>query len=233
MMRVCPASDPPTLTSTVLSRPADSWPRAVVRRLLALWPVKLVGISAGISLFFVLYFWAARSPQAAVTVMPVLALDRWFTLREGLLPVYASLWVYVSLAPAFSRDRGELLRYTLRAAVMSAIGFAFYLFYPSAVPDFGVDWSQYGSLQFLRAGDASRNAFPSLHVSFAVLTCHLLARQLRELDVPVVLRWANLAWCVGIAYSTIAIRQHVVVDVLGGLVLGVLVAALPLRGPAR
>jgi membrane-associated phospholipid phosphatase len=38
---------------------------------------------------------------------------------------------------------------------------------------------------------------------------------------------------VGIAYSTIAIRQHVVVDVLGGLVLGIVVAALPLRGPAR
>jgi membrane-associated phospholipid phosphatase len=217
----------------VLSAPAAPWPRAVLRRLLVLWPTKLVGITAGISLFFVLYFWAARSPQAELTVMPVLAIDRWFTLREGLLPLYASLWVYVSLAPAFSKDGGELLRYTLRAALMSAIGFAFYLFYPSAVPDFGVDWTQYGSLQFLRAGDASRNAFPSLHVSFAVLTCHLLARQLRELDVPVVLRLANLAWCVGIAYSTIAIRQHVVVDVIGGLVLGVVVAALPLREPAR
>ena len=221
------------MTSTVLPVSPASWPRAALRRLLAQWPTKLVGITAGISLFFVLYFWAARSPQAAVTVMPVLAVDRWFTLREGLLPVYASLWVYVSLAPAFSKDGGELLRYVLRAALMSAVGFAFYLFYPSAVPDFGVDWSQYGSLQFLRAGDASRNAFPSLHVSFAVLTCHLLARQLRELEVPVALRWVNLAWCLGITYSTIAIRQHVVVDVLGGLVLGVLVAALPLRQPAR
>jgi membrane-associated phospholipid phosphatase len=220
------------LTSTVLPVPA-SWLRSVLRRLLAVWPTKLVGITAGISLFFVLYFWAARSPQAAVTVMPVLAIDRWFTLREGLLPVYASLWVYVSMAPAFSKDGSDLLRYTLRAALMSAIGFGFYLFYPSAVPDFGVDWTQYGSLQFLRAGDASRNAFPSLHVSFAVLTCHLLARQLRELDVPVVLRLANLAWCIGITYSTIAIRQHVIVDVLGGLVLGLVVAALPLREPAR
>lgn len=217
----------------MLPAPAASWPRAALRRLFALWPTKLVGITAGISLFFVLYFWAARSPQAPLAVMPVLAIDRWFTLREGLLPVYASLWVYVSLAPAFSKDGGELLRYTARAALMSAIGFAFYLFYPSAVPDFGVDWTQYGSLQFLRAGDASRNAFPSLHVSFAVLTCHLLARQLRELEVPVVLRLANLAWCVGIAYSTIAIRQHVVVDVIGGLVLGLVVAAVPLREPAR
>lgn len=221
------------MTSTALPLPPASWPRAALRRLLALWPLKLVGISAGISLFFVLYFWAARSPQAAVTVMPVIALDRWFTLREELLPVYASLWVYVSLAPAFCARGGELARYTLRAALMSAIGFAFYLFYPSAVPDFGVDWSQYASLQFLRAGDASRNAFPSLHVSFAVLTCHVLARQLRELEVPAVWRWVNLAWCIGIAYSTIAIRQHVVVDVVGGLVLGIVVAALPLRGPAR
>jgi membrane-associated phospholipid phosphatase len=207
---------------------AASWPRLAVRRLFSLWPVKVLGISGGISLFFVLYFWAARSPQAPVTVMPVLALDRWFTLRESLLPVYASLWVYVSMAPAFTKDGAELLRYTLRAALMSAIGFAFYLFYPSAVPDFGVDWSQYESLQFLRAGDASRNAFPSLHVSFAVLSCHVIAGQLRAMGVPLALRAINVAWCVAITYSTIAIRQHVVVDVAGGLVLGILVAVLPL-----
>lgn len=229
MMWARPSHPPGPVSSTVLPAPAARWPRAAATRLLALWPVKLVGISAGISLFFVLYFWAARSPQAAVTVMPVLALDRWFTLREQLLPVYGSLWVYVSLAPAFSTDGGELLRYTLRAALMSAIGFAFYLFYPSAVPDFGVDWSQYASLQFLRAGDASRNAFPSLHVSFAVLTCHLLDGQLRRIGVPAALRWLNLAWCIAITYSTLAIRQHVVVDVAGGLLLGALVCALPLR----
>jgi len=194
-----------------------------------MWPAKLFGISAGISLFFVLYFWAARSPQAAVTVMPVLELDRWFTLREELLPVYGSLWVYVSLAPSFAKDRPELLRYTVRAVLMSLVGFAFYLFYPTAVPDFGVDWTQYGTLHFLRAGDASRNAFPSLHVSFAVLTCHVLAGQLRRIGVPGGWRALNLLWCAGIIYSTVAIRQHVVIDVAGGLVLGVALAWLPLQ----
>ena len=215
------------MNASVLPALPPSWQRAIAQRLLALWPAKLFGISAGISLFFVLYFWAARSPQAPVTVMPVLALDRWFTLREGLLPVYASLWVYVSLAPSFSKDGAELLRFTWRAAAMSAIGFAFYLFYPSAVPDFGVDWTQYERLHFLRAGDASRNAFPSLHVSFALLGCQVLAGQLRDIGAPPWVRALNLAWCLGIIYSTLAIRQHVVVDVLGGLVLGAVVAAWP------
>lgn len=39
----------------------------------------------------------------------------------------------------------------------------------------------------------------------------------------------NWTWCIGIIYSTLATRQHVTVDVLAGLMLGVLAAYLPLR----
>jgi len=39
----------------------------------------------------------------------------------------------------------------------------------------------------------------------------------------------NWAWCTGIVYSALATRQHVAVDVLAGLVLGVLAACLSLR----
>ena len=39
----------------------------------------------------------------------------------------------------------------------------------------------------------------------------------------------NWTWCTGIIYSTLATRQHVAVDVLAGLMLGVLAATLSLR----
>ena len=40
---------------------------------------------------------------------------------------------------------------------------------------------------------------------------------------------SNWAWCIGIVYSTMATRQHVVVDVLAGLAVGTLGAYRPLR----
>jgi membrane-associated phospholipid phosphatase len=43
----------------------------------------------------------------------------------------------------------------------------------------------------------------------------------------------NWAWCIGIVYSTVATRQHVVVDVLAGLVLGGLFAYVSLRRTQR
>ena len=40
---------------------------------------------------------------------------------------------------------------------------------------------------------------------------------------------SNWAWCIGIVYSTLATLQHVAVDVLAGLALGVVAAYLSLR----
>jgi len=49
----------------------------------------------------------------------------------------------------------------------------------------------------------------------------VLARQLREVAAPAWARALNIAWAVAIVYSTMAVRQHVLVDVLGGLALGI------------
>jgi membrane-associated phospholipid phosphatase len=39
----------------------------------------------------------------------------------------------------------------------------------------------------------------------------------------------NWLWCLGILYSTVAIRQHVVFDVIAGAGLGAVVAVVHLR----
>jgi membrane-associated phospholipid phosphatase len=57
-------------------------------------------------------------------------------------------------------------------------------------------------------------------VSFSVFACIVLARQLRDAGAPAWLRLFNVAWAVAIVYSTMAVRQHVLIDVLGGLALG-------------
>jgi len=83
-------------------------------------------------------------------------------------------------------------------------------------------------MTFLKNIDASGNACPSLHVATAFFTGIWFQHVLRRFSAP---RWVlviNWAWCVAIVYSTVAIRQHVVVDAAAGLLLGGVAAALSL-----
>jgi membrane-associated phospholipid phosphatase len=82
---------------------------------------------------------------------------------------------------------------------------------------------------FLKNVDAAGNAFPSLHVATAIFSGIWLDHLLRRFGAPLWSRLFNWMWCIGIIYSTLATRQHVAVDVWGGLVLGGGAAWLSLR----
>lgn len=200
--------------------PAPPWHRALARRCATLWPLKLVGNALATVGFFVLYFQVMQHRLPHAWVLPLTPLDRWLELRVAALPLYASLWLYLALPPAFAKDLRELTRFALNAALMSAIALTIFWFWPTAVPLFPLDAAQHPALHFLKTTDAAGNAFPSLHVSFSVFACGFLAQQLREVGAPPWARGLNVAWAAGIVYSTLAVRQHVVIDVVGGLLLG-------------
>lgn len=198
---------------------APPWMQALALRLRTHWFLKMVGTTVGISGFFVLYFWVMHSMAARAVTVPMMAVDRWVGVSEVALLPYVSLWLYVSLAPAFAADLASLRRYVAGALTIAGLGLATYWLFPTVTPAFGVDWAQYPALQLLKASDMGGNAFPSLHVAFAGYTAVVIARELRSLQAP---RWAralNWFWCGAIVYSTLATRQHVMVDVIGGLAL--------------
>jgi membrane-associated phospholipid phosphatase len=212
------------------NRPSGlSWFHQVGPRLITLWPAKMLGITLSMVAFFCAYFWLLRHPLYPYTVVPLTPVDRWVDFRPEALPLYLSLWLYLSLAPALLIDRRELASYGLAAVGLSAIGLSIFLFLPTAVPLSGVDWSRHPAFAFLKAADASGNACPSLHVAFAVFTAIWLERLLRQMGAGRPIRWLNWLWCLGILYSTIAIRQHVFLDILAGAALGVTVAGAHLR----
>lgn len=193
------------------------------------WPVKLMGTTLGMTLFFIAYFEVLHYPLFPVTTMPLTTVDRLIPFRPEALPLYLSLWFYVSLVPALLIERRELVSYTLAATGICAIGLGIFLRWPTAIlwPD--ANWSQHPAFAFLQSVDASGNAFPSLHVAFAVFTAIWLRRLLRQMGAGRGARAFNWLWCLGILYSTVAIRQHVVLDVLAGAGLGAFIAGLHLR----
>jgi hypothetical protein len=201
---------------------------AVATRFSTLWFVKMAGTTLGMTGFFAAYFWLLKHPQFPVFVMPVTWLDQAIEFHPEALLLYVSLWIYVPLPPALLANRRELASYGLASLALAVVGLVIFLFWPTAVPRFEIDWAQHAAFTMLKSADLAGNACPSLHVAFAVFTGIWLDRLLRQMGFGRVARALNGLWCLGIVWSTIAVRQHVAIDALAGAVLGAAAAALHL-----
>jgi len=195
--------------------------------------IKSIGTTLFIGLFFSAYLYLLKTPVYPTTVMPVTLLDRLIGFQPQALPLYISLWVYVSLPPALLSTRRELYGYAMAMAATCLAGLIIFYFWPTAVPAANIDWSQDPAVDFLKNMDASGNACPSLHVTTAVFSAIWLHHLLRNFGAPKWILAFNWAWCIGIVYSTLATRQHVALDVLAGLALGLLAAWLSLLARRR
>jgi membrane-associated phospholipid phosphatase len=215
--------------------PPAHWRAEAWRRMRRLWWLKTLGICAFMWLFFIAYFHLLRHPAFPVTTMPLTALDRAIPFTPEALGLYVSLWVYVGVPPGLMWAFRDLLRYGAWAAALCLAGLACFYFWPTAVPPqpLGVDLAQHPAFALLQGVDAAGNACPSLHVATAVFTAAWIERQLRGIGAPAWLRLLSLAWLLLIAWSTLAVKQHVALDALAGAVLGGLFAAVSMRGAPR
>lgn len=192
----------------------------VVVALLAHPWFKTFSITCFMAIFFTGYFYLLRHPAFPVRTIPETAVDRWIGFQPLALPVYLSLWIYVSLPVALMLVRADIVRYGVRMAALCVAGFAVFYIWPNAIEPANIDWSRYPGVAFLKTVDTSGNALPSLHVATAVFSgcwLHWRARRL-QLGTPVL--FGNMLWCAAIAWSTLAIKQHVALDVLAGAAFG-------------
>ena len=97
------------------------------------------------------------------------------------------------------------------------------------MPPYPVDTTLYPAFAVIQGLDAPGNACPSLHVATAAFSAIWLDRLLRELGAEVATRACNGLWLLAIAWSTLATKQHVALDVLAGLLLGLAFALPSLR----
>ena len=214
------------LAAALASDERSAWRGELLRRIRTRPVAKGLATTLGISAFFIAYFWVLHHPFSVPTFMPVTALDRLIAFEPGALPLYFSLWLYVGLAPALLESGRALAAYGLATLALSVIGLGIFMTWPTAMPPAAIDWSLHPSIKFLKGVDLAANACPSLHVAFAVFTGICLDRLLRDMHSRRWLLALNWAWCAGILYSTVATRQHVVLDVLAGAALGAGVAAV-------
>ena len=200
---------------------SEAWRSEAWRRICTLAWLKALGNAVFLVVFFQLYLAIQQHPAYPVIQIPATAVDRWIGFQPWTIGLYLSLWVYTALAVALQPDLRSLVRYGGTIGLVCAVGLAIFYLAPTTVsaavgqrPDGGALFAM------LYAVDNSGNACPSLHVAAAVLSGLWLHRVLRQIGAP---RWAmlvNQAWCAGIVFSTMAIKQHLLIDVLAGVALG-------------
>jgi membrane-associated phospholipid phosphatase len=207
---------------------SPSWLALLGQRLPRHSFIKATGTMTFMVLFFWGYFAVMRHPLGPATEMPLTAIDAWISPSPLAFPVYASLWVYVSIPPAlFSRFR-TLALFGFWIALLCLVCLAIFWIWPTTIPAFSVDWSGYPGMALIKGVDAGGNACPSLHVASAAFAAIWLDRLLRGVAAPAWLRGVNGVQCAAIIWSTMATRQHVFLDVAAGLAAGLLFAALSL-----
>jgi membrane-associated phospholipid phosphatase len=185
------------------------------------WLGKAVGITGFMWIFFTLYFHLLRHPAQQVALMPLTALDHAIPFQPSAFIAYVSLWVYVGIPAGLMLSLRHLVVYGLWIGALCITGLLCFHFWPSAVPpyDFAANGSSHAGIALLQGVDAAGNACPSLHVATATFTAVYLHRLLRCTGARPIWLLLNALWLALIVYSTLAIKQHVVWDVVAGTVL--------------
>lgn len=209
------------------------WPQNLLLRLRVLWPLKAFGTMAFMGLFFWAYFAILRHPLGTSFEMPRIFLDEAIAFSPIGLPVYASLWVYVSLPPALLGNFRTLIGFGLWISALCLFCLGIFWLWPTTVPAAAIDWQLYPEFGAIKNMDAGGNACPSLHVASSVFSALWLQRILTSARAPRWLRLGNASMCLAILWSTVAIRQHVVLDVLAGTLVGLAFAFPALKHVER
>ncbi|WP_443083431.1 phosphatase PAP2 family protein [Variovorax sp. PBL-E5] len=209
--------------------PLQPWTAEIWLRIRRHFALKLIGTTVFTWLFFIAYFQLLRHPVHAVTVMPLTALDHLIPFQPQLLFAYFSLWVYIGIAPGLQLTFQELVVYGLWVGALCLTGLGLFYVWPTQIPPLDLDAAGFPGFAMLQGVDAAGNACPSMHVAAAIFTAIRIEQVLREARTPAVLRLLNAAWFVAIAYSTLAVKQHVVLDAAAGALLGLAFALASLR----
>lgn len=168
------------------------------------------------------YFWAQRQRWFPARY-PVTRFDVMIAYDPRWVWVYSGLYYPFILLAAWAVPGWREFALTVGGYLaLLAVQVTFFLFFPVEVPAHWrstarVDWEGTASQRFLDlvwSYDKLRNSLPSMHVSVATMTDLVIWRYWPEAGV------VGIALPVLIAISALKTKQHYVVDVVPGALLG-------------
>lgn len=166
------------------------------------------------------YLFLQRHPLFPAAPVRSVWLDHSLPFMPAAVYPYESIWLFMPIAPWLMTRRENLIDYSRGIALIAFVAFAIFLFHPTScprpgnIPDAG---GLYGALIQI---DGERNAWPSLHVAFAIFHGAWCFSLFSAEPWPGTLRWGLWAWALIIIASTLLTKQHVLFDVAAGGLLG-------------
>lgn len=176
---------------------------------------------AGLGLWISLWYYPPQQwPLFEARPAPALWLDHWVPFAPGWALVYQSVFLTHLAAIWLPTEPHAVRRYTIVLGVVySVAAFAFW-FYPTLSPR-PADVESRIYYWLVTAVDGERNALPSLHAAMGTLAALQLVGHVRAIRAPGI--WYNViaGWWIVFLYSTLATRQHRILDLLAGILLAI------------
>ena len=169
------------------------------------------------STFLIWYVLPNRTSPLREAVNVQFGFEHYIPFIPAAVIFYLAFFPYV-LSLWRIKNYGQYLNLMRAIAVLGAISGIIYLIFPSTMPRppapsgdiFGL------ALGLFQTADLPYNLFPSLHVSFAILTA------LVKIYLAPRTRLWNWVAAGLIVLSTLLVKQHAVVDVVGGAIVAML-----------
>ena len=210
-------------------------PEAVALRLRACVPEK-VAVCLFLAVGICVPYWILQRVEIGIPLaIPATAVDLSIRFAPAWTPVYLSIAALVPLAPWLAPDRNAVLRYARGLAMLCLPSFAIFALLPVTGPRPGLEETS-ALHDLLVTWDRPTNSLPSLHAGLTVYSLLVIDLFLGR-DAGLVGRdagraWRAAAWTWGAAllYSTLATKQHWLLDLPPGIVLAIAAWAIAWRG---
>lgn len=171
----------------------------------------------------------ADHPRLHIIHSPI---DDMIPFCEYFIIPYCIWFAYIAFACALVYFKGNNLEF-LRLGIAMACGMSFCLIicmiYPTGLnlrPEH-VDRSNIfiTFIEYLHKADTPTNVFPSIHV-YVSLILHLVLRSCKYVKQHKWISYTSFVTSISICLSTVFIKQHSIIDVIGGIVVTVIFALI-------
>lgn len=158
--------------------------------------------------------------------MPESVFDRAVPVSFSAIYVYLSFYVLLGTV-GLTLEKRVFIRFLYTVGWAALVAHMIFLFFPNGASRDAIDMeSAPWHYRLLASSDAPRNAFPSLHATLSIIAA--LAVQASGMvsvskSVRVCLKVMTWLWVIAIFWSTIALRQHVSLDLIAGVVIALMV----------
>ncbi len=144
--------------------------------------------------------------------------DKLLPFTPGMVYVYMSFYVVIVLSVFAVKTEKDFNRMITSIMATLIFTYPFFYFFPAYYPPVHFETNNFTTkfLQWCFEADVPNNTFPSLHVGLSFTIAFGIMHFRKKVG------WLYLIWAIAVAFSTVMIRKHFVMDVFGGIIIATL-----------